>query len=141
MLACMNTPCLCTDLRQATRRLTELYDAALASLGINIAQYFLLRTIGGYQPVSLTELGRHAELDRSTVGRNVKVLERMELVGTGREGSDLREALVSLTPAGKALLRKATPAWERCQQGVEARLGAGNVEALRTALVRIDAAL
>jgi hypothetical protein len=40
-------------------------------LGINIAQYSLLRMIQRRQAVSLTELGGIAELDRSTVGRNM----------------------------------------------------------------------
>jgi DNA-binding MarR family transcriptional regulator len=136
MLASM-TPCFCTTLRIASRKLSADYDAALAPLGINIAQYFLLRTIGGHEALSLTELGRLAELDRSTAGRNVRVLERMELVGTRRSDADQREALVSLTAAGEALLRDAKPLWDACQQAFKRRLGADKLKALNALLADV----
>lgn len=130
MVALMKTPCLCTNLRLATRKLTAIYDAALEPLGINIAQYFLLRAINEHQPASLTEVGRIADLDRSTIGRNVRVLERMGLVETGRGETDQREAQVLLTRSGRNLLRKATPVWERCQKDFVSRLGHDKIDAL-----------
>ncbi|MGN3960419.1 MarR family winged helix-turn-helix transcriptional regulator [Burkholderia gladioli] len=129
----MNTPCICTDLRQAARQLTSIYDAALASHGINIAQYFLLRTIADHQPVSLTDLGTMVDLDRSTIGRNVKVLERLGLAATG-SGKDQRETVVVLNEEGAVLLRAATPKWESCQARLVARLGKQKTAALRSAL-------
>lgn len=134
MLAPMKTPCLCTNLRLATRKLSAIYDAALEPLGINIAQYHLIRTINEHQPISLTELGRLAELDRSTIGRNVRVLERIELVETGRGDADQREAQVSLSRSGRHLLRKATPIWERCQEEFISRLGHDKFDALSITL-------
>lgn len=130
MLALMKTPCFCTNLRLATRKLSAIYDAALEPLGINIAQYYLLRTINEHQPVSLTELGRLTGLDRSTMGRNVRVLERIGLAETGRGEADQREAHVSLTRSGRNLLRKATPIWDKCQEDFVSRLGHDKVEAL-----------
>jgi DNA-binding MarR family transcriptional regulator len=120
-------------LRMATRRLGATYDAALAALGINIAQYSLLRRIERNQPVSLSELGRGADLDRSTVGRNVRVLERMDLVRTGR-GKDQREAVVSLTDRGMEVLRDAAPLWDGCQRAIEDRLGVERIRALHDIL-------
>ncbi|WP_159715866.1 MarR family winged helix-turn-helix transcriptional regulator, partial [Geminicoccus flavidas] len=85
-----SSPCYCIALRAASRRLTTLYDAALQPVGINVAQFSLLRNVKRAQPVSLTELGRRMELDRSTVGRNVRLLQRMGLVRMA-SGSDQRE--------------------------------------------------
>lgn len=126
----MTSPCYCTQLRTATRKVAAAYDAALAPVGINIAQYALLRMIENRQQVSLTELGRIADLDRSTIGRNVKVLERDGLVKTAR-GEDQREAVVSLSPRGTEALAAATPLWEACQRQIEKRLGTDKIEALR----------
>lgn len=131
------TPCFCTNLRLATRRLSAAYDAALGSLGINIGQFFLLQTIGAREAVSLTELGQLAELERSTVGRNVRVLERMGLVSTGRGEADQREAVVSLTQAGRERIRAALPIWEETQRTFATRLGAENVAALNDLLESI----
>jgi DNA-binding MarR family transcriptional regulator len=135
----MNTPCFCTDLRRASRKLTEAYDAALAPFGINIAQYFLLRTIVDHQPVSLTQLGTLVDLDRSTIGRNVKVLEGRDLTCRGNDVGDQRERVVSLTSEGKALLRRATPAWDRCQALMVEQIGAKKIEALRMLLDELSA--
>ncbi|CAH2604107.1 MarR family transcriptional regulator [Rhodovastum atsumiense] len=113
----------------ATRRLGAIYDAPLTPLGINIAQFSLLRMIQRTQPVSLTELGRLAALDRSTVGRNVRVLARLGMVAQG-PGKDQREAMITLSPRGIETLQAAAPLWQACQQAVEARLGEERIRAL-----------
>ncbi len=69
-------------------------------------------------------------LDRSTVGRNVKVLQRLGFVGLAA-GEDRREAAVTLTPAGVEALRRAGPMWEAAQRRVENALGAEGARQLR----------
>lgn len=126
--------CYCTLLRTAARQVGSVYDEAFAPLGINIAQYSLLRTIERNQPVSFTELGHKAALDRSTVGRNVRVLERMGMVSTGRSEDDHREAVVTLSARGVEVLEEAGPLWEDCQREFEQRLGSVKVTALQDIL-------
>lgn len=116
--------CYCTSLREANRRLTAAYDEALAPAGVNVAQFGLLRMLDRAGPTGLTDLGRLTELDRSTIGRNIKVLERMGLVEPSR-GIDKRELLVALTKRGRRALAIGTPLWELAQKKVEARLGMG----------------
>lgn len=110
-----------------------MYDDALAPIGINIAQFALLRTVSRVQPVSLTELARFTALDRSTIGRNVRVLDRMGLMKTAR-GEDQREAAVSLTRKGANVLKRAEPAWAKVQAGVAERLGPDLTQALEDIL-------
>lgn len=124
--------CYCILLRTAARKITGVYDEALSPLGVNIAQFSLLRRIARNAPVSLTELGRLCELDRSTIGRNAKVLERMGLV-TSVPSRDQREAALVLTGQGNTLLRDGAALWEQAQAGVEASLG-GDAPQLRTLL-------
>jgi DNA-binding MarR family transcriptional regulator len=126
----MKTPCYCAALRVAARKATALYDEELAPVGINLAQFSLLRKIERAGTVSLTELGRLAELDRSTVGRNVKVLKRLRFVGLAA-GEDQREAAVTLTLTGVQALRRAGPMWESAQRRVENALGAEGARQLR----------
>lgn len=128
------TKCYSTMLRQATRKVSSVYDEALASLGINIAQYSLLRAIERLQPVSITELGRDAGLDRSTIGRNVRVLERAGLVDMTRGADDHREAAASLSDQGAHVLGEARPLWTNCQQEIESRLGPIKLTALQEIL-------
>ena len=118
----MTTRCYCISLRTAARKTSAIYDAALAPFGINIAQYSLLRKIEAVGTLSLTELGRLTELDRSTIGRNAKVLERMALVRAA-SAKDQREAMLELTDAGRLCLEESGPAWAVAQEKIEALLG------------------
>lgn len=128
-----SSECYCVLLRGASRRITAIYDAALAPVGISVAQFALLRRIQRAQPVSLTELARLSELDRSTVGRNVRVLERMGLVAT-QPAKDQREAALVLLPAGEKMLVDGAPHWDAAQAQIEAALGKAGADSLRALL-------
>lgn len=121
--------CVCISLRKASRKLTAQYDEALAPSGINIAQLSLLRKVRRHEALSLSALGDLTELDRSTLGRNVRVLEKMGLVTLGA-GKDSRESVVRLTEAGHATLAIADPIWDGVQKRVEDKLGAERVAQL-----------
>ena len=102
--------------------------------GINLAQYSLLRTIQRRAPLSLTELGRLTELDRSTIGRNVRLLQRLGLVRVEPGAEDQREAVVTLDQAGADALERAGPLWDEAQRQVESALGTDPARQLRTLL-------
>ena len=128
--------CICISLRKASRKLTAQYDDALASVGINLAQFSLLRNVNRHGPVSLTRLGEITELDRSTLGRNIRVLERMGLCAM-THSEDKREASIALTPDGKRTLDIAVPHWQAAQDAIHGKigaLGAAQLEALLGAL-------
>jgi DNA-binding MarR family transcriptional regulator len=127
----MTTTCYCAAVRTAARKTTALYDSTLEPAGVTLAQYSLLRKIERAGSVSLTKLGRIAELDRSTVGRNVKALEKLRLVRLG-PAEDQREAAVQLTSTGAETLRQAFPLWEKAQRRVETALGAAGATQLQT---------
>lgn len=122
-------PCYCVSLRKATRRLSARYDAALAPVGITVAQFSLLRAIRRTPRLSLTDLADRTELDRSTIGRNVRVLEKQALV-TLSPGKDARAHLLTLTPTGEDVLARATPLWAAVQTDLAAELGAQNATQL-----------
>jgi DNA-binding MarR family transcriptional regulator len=128
--------CYCAALRAAARRTTAIYDEALAPAGIGVAQFSLLRKIERGGRLSLSELGRLASLDRSTVGRNIKVLRRMGLIEIG-SGDDHREATVTLAAGGRVVLRNGAPLWDAAQRRVEAALGDAGAERLRALLAAL----
>lgn len=128
--------CICIAVRKASRRLTSRYDEALQPLGINLAQYSLLKNINRHGPLSLTALSDITELDRSTLGRNVRVLDRMGLTATALS-ADKREAAIALTAEGKRVFAAATPVWQATQDDIHSRIGvpgAAQLEALLGAL-------
>ena len=133
----MTSPsCHATLLRKAYRRASSHYDDALAPLGINIGQFSLLRNIRRMAPVSLTDLSARVELDRSTLGRNTKVLQRMGLVASG-PGKDQRETVLIITKEGQDMLDAGSPLWDKAQADFEARLGPGNMKVLQDLLAAL----
>ncbi|MNK69448.1 MarR family protein [compost metagenome] len=78
---------------------------------------------------SISTLAEAMGLDRSTLGRNLRVLEGDGLV-TLVEGEDMRNRIVLLTEAGAERLKAALPAWEAAQQRLIDRLGAEKRETL-----------
>ena len=133
----MSKPCICILLRQAARKSSAVYDEALAPLGINIAQFSLLRKISRAGSISLTELAQKAELDRSTMGRNAKVLQRMGLIEPAAS-DDHRETSITLTDAGRDIVERGAPLWDKAQDEIEARLGDEGIEQLQALLRAIS---
>ncbi len=133
----LHTQCACVRARRASRSLTDLYDEALRPVGLRITQYSVLRTTARLQPVSISALAKEMALDRSTLGRNLIVLERRGLVRL-TDGVDLRERVVKLSPAAFRLLERATPLWEGAQATVQELLGKKNVAVLFELLERVE---
>ena len=106
-------------------------NSILEPAGVTLAQFSLLRKIKRAGTVSLTGLGRLAELDRSTIGRNVRALEKLGLVSMA-SAEDHREAAVRLTAEGERTLRVGAPLWDEAQRRVEAALGATGAARLQT---------
>lgn len=134
----IHTKCACTRVRRAARALTDAYDGALKPLGLKVTQFSLLRTVARMEGPSLTALAEEMALERSTLGRNVAVLERQGLVQLFG-GFDLRERTVSLTPRAAKLLERAVPLWDKAQKRVERSLGTQGVSTLFDLLGKLEA--
>lgn len=130
------TNCYRILLNRASRKVSALYDETLAPLGVSIAQFNLIRVIVAMEPVSVTDLAAYVELDRSTVGRNGRVLERLGLI-TMSNGLDQREALFSLTEKGHDVLKRGLPLWDSVQHGIEKNLGAEKARLLQRLLASL----
>jgi DNA-binding MarR family transcriptional regulator len=119
----LTSQCLCTNLRRAARGVSRHYDGALVGFGINVAQYSLLCNLQRLDQPSISSLAQTMGLDRSTLGRNLRVLAGEGLVMLV-EGEDQRNRIVQLTETGRERLAAALPAWEAAQQRLIDRLGA-----------------
>jgi DNA-binding MarR family transcriptional regulator len=130
--------CHCTTLRYAAQTLTEVYDRALETTGLKVTQYILLKSILQEEvEQSLTDLAQKLGSDRSTIGRNVRILARDGLVSLGR-GSDRREHTVHVTQKGREAVSLATPLWQKSQLAVEEELGEDQLKMLRTVLAQLE---
>ena len=111
--------------------MTAIYDEALAPSGLKITMFRVIRRLSEADEPTITELAAIVDLDRSSLGRNLKVLERDGLVALdGRE--DERKKVVRLTTKGKAALARAKPLWLGVQRRMKAKLPAEADALLRT---------
>lgn len=115
--------CFCANVRRAALALTALYDEALAPHGLKVTQFSLLHAVRRHGTPNLTELAEATGLDRSTLGRNLRVLEGLGLVSLSA-GEDQRDRVVALTEGGRARLRAAAAAWVKVQESLSNALGA-----------------
>ena len=98
--------CNATALRKASRRLSQLYDDALAPSGLRGTQFAILAEVAGRgsDPPTMAELAAALVVDRSALGHNLRPLERDGLVALRTDAQDRRRRHVVLTGRGAAKL-------------------------------------
>jgi DNA-binding MarR family transcriptional regulator len=133
------TVCNCFALRQAARHVTQIYDRRLAEEGLRATQYSVLLAIRRLDRISIHELAKAMVMDRTTLGRAIRPLQRDGLLTIG-PGDDGRTRSLSLTPAGEARLNSAAAKWRDAQAEFETAFGAQQAAELRTTLRRVIAA-
>jgi DNA-binding MarR family transcriptional regulator len=129
--------CNCTALRKASRRVSQLYDEALASCGLRVTQLAILNQIHRMGTPAMGELAQALVMDRGALAHNVKPLERDGLVETAADPADRRNRLIALTRAGRRKVAECERSWARAQERFEASFGAKESAALRRALAFI----
>jgi len=115
--------CLCIDLRSAANRVTQIYDQAMAPSGISVTQFSQLHLIQSLGSPTLKELAKASGLDRSTLGRNIRVLESLGLVDIRAGKDDARTRRIIATGKGKNAFKRAIPLWHQTQTELIERLG------------------
>jgi DNA-binding MarR family transcriptional regulator len=133
------SPCNATALRMASRRLTQLYDAALEPCGLRSTQLAILSKLAHWStdPPTLAELADALAIDRSSLGHNLRPLERDGLVVLGESAVDGRRRHIALTSKGNAKWREGVRLWRVAQERFEHVFGRSEAAALRATLLGI----
>ena len=126
--------CNCTALRKASRRISQLYDTALAPSGLKTTQRAILAQIGRSEPTTVGELAEALVMDSGALAHTLKPLERDGLITVAVDPDDRRNRLITLTRRGRAKLAKTDALWAKAQRGFEAAFGRAESESLREAL-------
>ena len=131
-----NIPCHCFRLRRAGNKLTERYNAHLAECGLTATRFALLSNIDQNQPISTSRLAEMMSLDRTTLVRNLKSLEKAGYISFSNGKG--RERPVSLTEKGKEIQTQGLICWEKAQKELEDALGSERLELFREITDIID---
>ena len=114
--------CMCHKARMAARVVTRAYDDALRPTGLRATQVSVLAAVGARGALSIKSLADTLQMERSTLTRNLRPLEKRGYVELAAERR-YRSRVLTLTSAGRAALVTALPLWEGAQRKLKGRVG------------------
>ncbi|MGH6725289.1 MAG: MarR family winged helix-turn-helix transcriptional regulator [Pseudolabrys sp.] len=126
--------CLCLHVQRAARALARRFDEVFRPLGLTQGQFSLLTSLNRPEPPSIGSVAALLAMDRTTLTAALKPLQRRRLVKIAVDKNDRRGRRLIITPAGRSLLRKAFPLWQRAHAETERLLTGVSADALREAL-------
>lgn len=140
-MSSITKPDLCNALaiRKAARHITGLYDRHLAESGLKVTQFSVLARLRHLGPRTINELAADMAMDRTTMGRNIRPLERDGLVQVATDPRDARRRALSITEAGRDRLRLAGRGWAEAQARFDEAYGPERAAALRETLAGVIA--
>jgi DNA-binding MarR family transcriptional regulator len=124
--------CLCLASRQAARTITRAFDRHLRPHGIRATQFTILTMLELRGATPLTELAGALGMERTTLTRNLALLEAERWVDIRADKDDARARIITTAPKGRAVIAAALPAWRKAQAAAAASIGAAGVAALHT---------
>lgn len=119
---------------------TQFYDQMLAPAGIGITQFSMLTVIGAHEELTIKAAAVIFGLDRTTLSRNLRPLERQGWIEI-QHGADRRSRLLTLTDKGRDVADRALPLWQEAQKRMLSLLGDEDWAAMKPGLDRTNAAL
>jgi DNA-binding MarR family transcriptional regulator len=124
--------CLCSASRRAARAITRVFDRRLRSHGIRATQFSILVTLIGYGPATIGELADLLGIERTTLSRNLALIEAQGWVDITVGDEDARSRVIAVTRKGRDAVTAALPAWREAQADATAAIGEAGVSALHT---------
>jgi DNA-binding MarR family transcriptional regulator len=124
--------CNCMAVRRAARHITQFYSGFMAHTGLRATQFSILAKLHRGGPISINALAGYLVMDRTTLGRNMRPLERDGLVAIKPAVSDRRVKELHLTSAGEKRFQAALEGWAAAQVRFEAGFGGARAQELRT---------
>jgi DNA-binding MarR family transcriptional regulator len=132
--------CVCFNLRRVTRVVTQFFDGEMRRHGIRSTQGTLLSALHITGTSTMADLSEFLGMERTTLLRNIRPLQRDGLVAVdgGGQGGFVE---LSLTTKGRKVVEKLAPAWESAQRTAVQVLGEERWSAVLADLEKVAAAL
>src|SRR6266545_4616400 len=126
--------CLCLHAQRAARALARRFDEAFRPLGLTSGQFSLLVSLNRPEPPNLRSVAALLAMDRTTLTAALKPLERRGWIDIAVDDQDRRSRRLSLTAAGRRLLARAVPVWQRAHAELDGLHKGGDAGRLRADL-------
>jgi DNA-binding MarR family transcriptional regulator len=122
--------------KQTDRTMNEAFSSAL---GLSLTEARILLSVGAFGPISVSDLGRVSNLDRSQASRATDALERKGLLEKASNAADARGVLVKLSAQGRTTYRRASAISTAQNEAILGALSAHEREVLQGALAKLVA--
>jgi len=132
--------CNCFAVRQAARQITKLYERHLAGARLTTAQFSILVALREEGRMTMAELAKAMVMDRTTLLRAMKPMQREGLLKSSTSTDDPRQLVFALSAAGERTLKQAMPLWAKAQKEFEVEIGTREAAQLRTSLLALAGA-
>ncbi len=129
--------CVCFNIRKASRVVTQVYEEAMSKTGLRGTQFSVLVVVALFGSITITRLAENLVMDRTTLSRNLKPLEKRQLLKV-IAGADRRTRVVQLTDSGHNTLKAALPLWKKTQQKIARLMGSERLDNLLGELRAIE---
>ncbi len=120
--------------RTIIRTVRNHYRQVQERCGVSGAQLWALAAVESGKGIKVNDVARHLAIHQSTASNLIDKLEEMSMVERRRSDDDRRVVCVYITPAGRALLRRAPKPAQGVLPGALEALSAHEVRALRAHL-------
>lgn len=121
--------CYCFILRNMASSIKKIYNQHFKELDITNEQFTVLRHMKYLAPISVTKLSEKIKIDRTTLSRNLKILETKKLIEDNSFNGRSRQIILS--KKGYIIIEKAEEIWEKIQKQIETILGRERLENIR----------
>jgi DNA-binding MarR family transcriptional regulator len=114
--------CVCFNLRCAARMITTFFDTELRRHGIRATQSTILLALKARESWTMADLSEALGIERTTLIRNLRPLQRDGLAtadGGGRGG----RVELAITTKGRKQIEKIMPAWRTAQSAAVKTIG------------------
>ncbi len=128
--------CASLNFRRTARAVTRMYDAAMQDSRVRSTQFAILVGVAKTQPVSIGTLADVLVLDRTTLTRSLRLLQKERLVTISKR-TTMRQRLLELTPSGVQALARSLPLWRAVHAQFVSGVGSDNWLHLRSELERL----
>ncbi|MCZ6808008.1 MAG: MarR family transcriptional regulator [Deltaproteobacteria bacterium] len=116
--------CLAQRVLLLNRTIGGLYNEALRPLGMTAAQLTFLVIVARRGPVSPGEVAKRLNMDKSTLSRNVRLMEDHGWLSVSPDqGQSGRSQSLTIESKGRKLIEKALPLWQGAQERARELLG------------------
>ena len=129
--------CVGLNLYKTARAVSRVYAEEMRPAGLARSQFAILGTLDRIGPTPLSALAERLYMERTTLTRNLRPLEKAGYVARDASTEDARVALIRVTDAGRRKFREARRYWRRAQRRVLDLIGEAEWTDLESRLIAL----